>query len=273
VLDRYRIAAFIGAGTTGLVFRAIREEDDVPVALKVLRTELSRDEIFRRRFAREARAAREVSHPHIVPVLDAGTASGRHYLAMRYFEGHSLAVRLAAAGPLALSEVLRLAAEIGAALDALHRCGLVHRDVKPGNILRDELESAALTDFGLAKGRAYTVLTKPGQLIGTVDYLAPEVIRGEGASAASDIYGLGCVIFSCLAGRPPFAGSSPLQVTVRHLHEDPPDPCTDRDDAPPGLAEAVLHALDKDASRRPPTARAYALAIWRAAGSQGLSVS
>ena len=265
VLDRYRVAAFLGAGTTGLVFRADRLEDDAPVALKLLRRELSCDEIFRRRFEREARAAREVSHPHLVPVLGAGVAAGRQYLVMRYVDGRSLAARLAADGPLAVPEALRLAAEIGAALDALHHCGLVHRDVKPANILLDRRGSAALTDFGLAKGRAYTVLTKPGQVLGTVDYLAPEVIRGEGASAASDIYGLGCVIFACLTGSPPFAASSPLQVTVRHLSETPANPLAGREDAAPGLAEAVLHALDKDPSRRPPTARAYALAAWRAA--------
>jgi serine/threonine-protein kinase len=239
------------------------------VALKILRRELGGDAVFASRFRHEVRAAREVEHPHLVAVLDAGSFEGRHYLAMRYVAGRSLESRLAEAGPLPIADVARLAGEIGAALDALHRCGLVHRDVKPANILLDERGTASLTDFGLAKGRAYTVLTRPGQVLGTVDYLAPEVIRGEGAGPASDVYGLGCVVFTCLAGAPPFAAPSPLQVTVGHLGAEPPDPCAGRNDAPPGLSEAVLEALAKDPQRRPGTARRYALTIWQAAGASG----
>jgi serine/threonine protein kinase len=268
VLGPYRIEAVLGRGATGIVFRAVRGEGGDPVALKVLRAELAGDERYTHRFEREARAAREVEHPHLVPVLDSGTAGGRHYLAMRYLVGRSLADRLASEGPLPLAEVLRIAAEVGAALDALHRCGLVHRDVKPANILFDVAASAALTDFGLAKGRAYTVLTRPGQIVGTVDCLAPEVIRGEGASTASDVYGLGCVVFACLAGRPPFVGTNALEITVGHLGQEPPDPCAERDDAPEGLSAAVLQALAKAPADRPATARAYALGLWRAtAGS------
>jgi serine/threonine protein kinase len=263
----YRLEAILGQGATGVVFRAVREPDGTTVALKILRRELGGDAVFASRFRHEMRAAREVEHPHLVPVLDAGSFEGRQYLAMRYVAGRSLASRLAEAGPLPIADVARLAGEIGAALDALHRCGLVHRDVKPANILLDERGTAALTDFGLAKGRAYTALTRPGQVLGTVDYLAPEVIRGDGASPASDVYGLGCVVFACLAGAPPFAAPSPLQVTVGHLGAEPPDPCAGRNDAPPGLSEAVLEALAKEPAHRPVTARRYALAIWQAAGA------
>ena len=265
----YRLEELLGRGATGIVFRAVREADTTAVALKVLREELAGDAVFSRRFLHEARAAREVEHPHVVPVLDAGTLLGRHYLAMRFVAGRSLADKLVTEGPLPTGDIVQLAAEIGSALDALHRCGLVHRDVKPANILLDAQGTAALTDFGLAKGRAYTVLTKPGHVLGTVDYLAPEVIRGDGASPASDIYGLGCVVFACLAGRPPFAATSPFQVAVGHLGKQPPDPCALRADAPPGLPAAVLTALSKEPTARPPTLPSSLLAIAPLLASMG----
>jgi serine/threonine-protein kinase len=264
VLGPYRIEQLLGQGATGTVYRAARVSDGETVALKVLRAELARDPEYSHRFLHEARAAREVDHRHVVRVLDAGTAGDRHFLAMAYVEGGSLSDRLAG-GPLPLPDLLRLAAEVGAALDALHARGVVHRDVKPSNILCEQDGAAVLTDFGVAKGRAYTVLTQPGQVLGTVDFLAPEVIRGDGASAASDIYGLGCVVFACLAGAPPFAGARPLQVMVGHLGQEPPDPGAARDDVPAGLSAAVLTALAKEPEARPPTGRAYALALWRAA--------
>jgi serine/threonine-protein kinase len=265
VLGPYRIEEVLGRGATGTVYRAVRPSDGETVALKVLRAELARDDEYSRRFLHEARAAREVEHRHVVRVLDAGTAEGRHFLAMAYVRGTSLAHRLATEGPLPLSDVLRLAAEVGAALDALHVRGVVHRDVKPSNVLRDEGGAAVLTDFGIAKGRAYTVLTRPGQILGTVDFLAPEVIRGDGATSASDIYGLGCVVFACLAGTAPFASASALEAMVGHLGSEPPDPGAGRDDVPAGFSDAVLRALAKDPGARPRTGKAYALALWRSA--------
>ncbi len=128
--------------------------------------------------------------------------------------------------PLGLERTLSVVADVGAALDALHRGGIVHRDVKPSNVMLREDGSAALTDFGLAKGAAYTVLTRPGQVHGTLDYLAPELIRGADATPASDVYALGCVAFECLAGRPPFADRSLFGVGTAHLEDEPPDPPT-----------------------------------------------
>ncbi len=136
--------------------------------------------------------------------------------------------------------------------------------MKPSNVLVDGKGRAALTDFGLATGPAYTVLTRPGQLVGTVDYLAPELIAGAPAGTPADIYSLGCVAFACLAGAAPFAGRRAFETTVAHLGEEPRDPCAERDDTPDGLGPAVLTALAKEPGDRPASARAYALSLFRA---------
>jgi len=262
-LGPYRLDTVLGDGATGIVFRARHDRIDRTVALKVLRAELGDSDVFRKRFLREARVAAEVEHENLVPIVEAGEAGGRYYLAAHYVEGRTLDERLTE-GPFSLEELLRLVGEVGSGLDALHRRGLVHRDVKPSNVMLDAEGKALLTDFGLAKGPAYTVLTKPGHVLGTLDYLAPELIRGEGAQAASDVYALGCVAFACIAGQPPFASANIFEVTVAHLGESPPDPCAERPDLPPALSEAVLAALAKDPAERPRSCRAYALSLWLA---------
>src|SRR3990170_3335686 len=257
-LGPYRLEEVLGKGGMGIVFRAVRETDGEVVALKVLRPELAADAVYRQRFAREARVAAEVQDRHLVPIVEAGEADGQPYLAALYLRGRTLAQRVEAEGPLPLEDVVRVAAEVGAGLDALHRHGLIHRDVKPSNVMLREDGGGLLGDFGLAKGRAYTVLTRPGQVMGTLDYIAPELIRGGEAGPASDIYALGCLVYEGLAGRPPFAGVSPFQVGIAHLEAAPPDPAAGRKDLPPRLSWAVLHALEKDPARRPQTATAYA---------------
>jgi serine/threonine protein kinase len=262
----YRVEEMLGEGGMGIVFRALRQPNGEVVALKVLRTELAKDTTYKRRFIHEARAASAVRHKHIVPVLEAGEVDGRQYLAVAYMPGRTLADRVKQDGALPVADVLRLAGEIASGLDALHEKGIVHRDVKPSNVLLDRGGSAALTDFGLARGRAYTVLTQAGRLVGTVDYMAPELIRGLPAGPHSDIYALGCLVFECVAGSPPFGDKGPFQVGVAHLQEDPPDPCAGRQDAPAELGWAVLQALAKDPGKRPSTATAYASLLRLAAG-------
>jgi serine/threonine protein kinase len=268
-LGPYRLESVAGEGALGIVFRAIRREDGRTVALKVLRRELSGNELFRRRFEHEARAAMALEHRHLVPVLDAGEEAGRCYVVAAYVDGCSLATRIAESGALALAGVLRLAAEVGGGLDALHRAGLVHRDVKPGNILLAHDGAAALTDFGLAKGPAYTALTRPGQVLGTPHYLAPELIEGTEATPASDVYALGCVVFECVAGVPPFSHRRLFEVAFAHLEEAPPDPCAGRSDLPAELGAAVLEALAKEPARRPGTATAYSHLLRFAASADG----
>ncbi len=265
-LGPYRIDSRIGEGGMGCVFRATRAGDDVPVALKVVKVELASDTLYRRRFLHESRAAAAVSHPHLVDVIDAGEVDGRQYLAMRYMDGPTLEDRIRDRGPLTVAETLRLAAEIGGALDALHAVGLMHRDIKASNILLADDGAAALTDFGLAKGSDYDALTRPGQVVGTLDYLAPERIRGEPATAATDVYALACVVVECLTGKPPFGAKGPMMVAFAHLEEEPPDPRELRPELPAALGPAVNSALAKDAADRPASASAYA-DLLAAAGS------
>jgi serine/threonine-protein kinase len=263
-LGPYRLEEVLGEGGMGLVFRAVRESDGEVVALKVMRFELIEDPVFGRRFEQEARAASEVTEPHLVPVLEAGQAAGRRYLAAKFIDGQTLDEKLEE-GPLSVTETARWAQDVGAGLAALHEAGIVHRDLKPGNIIVDASGTALLTDFGLAKGRAYTVLTKPGQVMGTLDYLAPELVKGSPASPATDIYALGCTIYECIAGQPPFGDKEGFAVGLAHVAEPPPALSEFRDDLPDGFAEAVLSALAKDPDERPPSAVEYGRRLSEAA--------
>ncbi len=265
-LGVFRLEEILGAGGMGIVFRAVREDEGGTVALKVMRNELSGDETFRRRFEHEARSASEVQSPHLVAVLEAGEADGRCYLACEFVQGRTLEERVRDDGRLPLADVVRMAAEVGAALDALHEAGIVHRDVKAANVLLRDDGTALLTDFGLAKGEAYTVLTQPGQVMGTLDYLAPELIKGDDATPASDVYALGCSMYECLTGTTPFGERSVLQIGLAHLEEEPPDPRRSRPDCPSELAAALLRALEKEPDARPATASAYARDLGAALG-------
>jgi serine/threonine protein kinase len=249
----YALEEELGRGPMGAVFRARRDGGE-PVALKLLPDDLAADETFRRRFEREVRIARSLDHPHIASVVDAGEVDGRPYLASRLVEGPSLADELTAHGPRRAPETVDVVAQVASALDALHAEGLVHRDVKPANILLAADGTAVLSDFGLARGRADTVLTAPGRVSGTVDYLAPELIRGGVATTASDVYALGCVAYECASGAPPFADKPVAEAVIAHLQEAPPPLASP-------IGEAILQALAKEPEQRPPTATAYALML------------
>jgi serine/threonine-protein kinase len=249
----------------GQVFRATREPEGDSVALKVLKPQLALDARAVRRFLHEARAAAEVHHEHLVGVIDAGDADGVPYLVMPLLSGRTVEQRIRADGPLSIEDTNRMVAQVGAGLDALHEHDLVHRDIKASNIIFESDDCAALMDFGLAKGSGYSALTTPGQVVGTLNYLAPELIRGQSASASSDLYALGCVVFECLCGHPPFAGKSLFEAGMAHLNQDPADPCAGRPEAPPGYGRAALAALAKDPATRPATATAYAQLLSTAA--------
>jgi serine/threonine protein kinase len=264
-LAQYRIDGVLGVGGMGRVYQATGP-DGTSVALKVVKADLARDSVFRKRFDREARIAQSVVHPNLVPVLDAGEEGGVPYLTQRYIQGGSLAQQIEQRGQLDIEATVRACSEVSGALDALHANDLIHRDVKPANILVDEQGVCYITDFGLAKDTQGSLLTRPGQAVGSLDYMAPEQIRGEEVTAATDVYALGCVMSECLSGAPPFADRQGMRVLWAHLQDQPPDPCAKRTDAPPELGPAVLTALAKDPAERPPTATAYAQALRAAAG-------
>jgi serine/threonine protein kinase len=260
-LGPYTLEEELGRGATATVFRASRTDGSC-VALKVLDTDV--DAVLRRRFERESDIASQLDHPYLVPVVDSGVADGRRFLATRLASDGTLADRLEE-GPVPLDELIQIVHRIGSGLDILHRAGLVHRDVKPANVLLTS-EGVALTDFGVVRGQEHTVLTRVGTIVGTADYLAPEAIRGEEVGAAADLYGLGCLTYACATGAPPFATKRSIVAICRaHLFEPPPDPRIERPSIPPALADAILTALSKEPVDRPGTGTAYALLLRAAA--------
>ncbi|HEY1277427.1 MAG TPA: serine/threonine-protein kinase [Thermoleophilaceae bacterium] len=263
----YTIEASLGVGGMGRVYRAVGPNGQ-QVALKMIKADIARDDTFRRRFDREARIAQQVSHPHLVPVLDTGEEGGIPYLTQAFISGGSLDAKLERESQLDVETAIRICAEVAGALDQLHENGLFHRDVKPGNILLDEAGVAYITDFGLAKDSQGSLLTRPGQAVGSLDYMAPEQIRGEEVSAATDTYALGCVMVECICGAPPFADRQGMRVLWAHLQDPPPDPQARRPDLSPQVAAALGEALAKDPNDRPPTASEYARRLADAAGVQ-----
>jgi serine/threonine protein kinase len=252
----YALGEQLGEGATGVVYRARSAVGD-EVAVKVLRPEQAGDTVARQRFRREARIAGGTDSPHVVPVLDTGEAAGTVFIVLPLYRDGSLARRLRERTRLGLDETMALAAQLGRGLDALHDRGVLHRDVKPSNVLLDG-ERAALADFGLARAADSTRMTRDGQLLGTAHYLAPELIEGAEASRASDLYALGCVLYECLVSEPPFTGRSPAELGYAHLVEPPANPCTRRPELPPGVGLTLLTALAKNPAERPTTGTALA---------------
>jgi serine/threonine-protein kinase len=253
----YRLRRLLGEGATGLVFEAADENETI-VALKLLRPERAADAVARSRFLREARLARRIESRHVVRILDVGEAPEGTYLVMPYYPQGSLARRLRETGFLSLDRTVKVAAELGRGLDALHEHGILHRDVKPSNVLLAADGAAALSDFGLARAADSTRVTQDGQIVGTPHYLAPELIEGLEATQASDLYGLGCLLYECLVGDPPFAGRRAAEVGFAHLVEPAPDPRERRPELTADLAAALLCALEKDPQARPTSGGAFA---------------
>ena len=248
----------------GRVYRASGPQG--AVALKLIKPELVADSTSLRRFEREARFAQKILHPNVVPVLDAGEDGEVPYLAQRFVPGGSLADLIDRDGALPVARAASICAQVADGLEAVHGAGLIHRDVKPGNILLEEGGTACLTDFGLTKDTDASVLTQPGQALGSIDYMAPEQIQGEPVSPATDIYALGCVLFECMVGKPPYADRQGMRVLWAHLQDPPPDPRGAEADIPAPLAEFVLRTLAKDPAERPQTASEFGELLRDAAG-------
>lgn len=258
-LAGYRIQSLIARGGMGVVYRALDIQLGRPVALKLLAPELSANEKFRQRFVRESRLAASVDHPNILPIYGAGEWSGLLYIAMRYVRGTDLKAELDARGPLPLPEVLRILSDTAAALDAAHAAGLVHRDVKPSNILlsNDRTEGhrhVYLTDFGLTKrATSATGVTTAGHFIGTLDYVAPEQVRGKDVDGRADVYALACVAYTLLAGHPPFDHDDDSAQLWAHMVEEPPHLSVERPEVPYAVEFAILAGMAKQREERPPS--------------------
>jgi serine/threonine-protein kinase len=250
VLLGFRVVRVIGRGGMGVVYLAEQLVLDRLVALKLLAPELAADEMFRERFLRESRLAASLDHPNIVPVFDAGEVEGRLYIAMRYVEGCDLGRLLAREGPLEPARAIALLAPVADALDAAHARGLVHRDVKPSNVLLDQAERPYLADFGLTKESSERGLVEQSHFAASVEYVAPEQIEGRPVDGRADQYALACVLYQCLTGRTPFANGSTMATLWGHVDGEPPK-ASERNEELPGEVDAVLErALAKNPDQR-----------------------
>jgi serine/threonine protein kinase len=260
----YTIESVLGSGAMGVVYVARQRSPERRVALKLITPAFAGDEVFRERFLREATAAAAIEHPNILPVYAAGESDGILFIATRLIDGADLGEILRGSPELPLDRVARIVGQVGGALDAAHARGLVHRDVKPGNILvtrrpsEEEADLCYLTDFGVSTWTTSSAaaITLTGQLMGTANYVAPEQIEGKPVDGRTDLYALGCVLYECLTGRAPFSGRGPAATLYAHLHEEAPAPRTVRPGLPPGVDEVVGHALRKSPQERYATCRA-----------------
>ncbi|MFJ9852728.1 serine/threonine-protein kinase [Streptomyces sp. NPDC101150] len=268
----YQLREEIGRGGMAVVYKAEDLRLGRMVAVKLLAPELARNDTFRQRFVHESRVAAAIDHPHIVPVFEAGEAEGVLYIAMRYVKGRDLRALLDREGRLSLEVACRIALQVASALDAAHDHDLVHRDVKPGNILiaegtdSDRPEHAYLTDFGLTKkSLSLTGFTRAGQFVGTLDYVAPEQISGRPVDGRCDVYSLACVLFEMLTGAPPFRRDDDMALLWAHQYDPPPALTERRPDLPPAADAVFARSLAKSPEERHDTCRGFVAAL-RTAG-------
>ncbi len=254
----YRIERRLGRGGMGILYLAVEPGLDRHVALKLIAPEAAADEVFARRFAEESRIAASIEHPNVVPIYAAGEEGGVPWIAMRYVAGSDLGRRLAGEGKLEPSEAVALVAQVGAGLDAIHAVGLVHRDVKPANVLlsgEPGSEHAYITDFGVARNVATeSGLTQTGRFVGTLDYVAPEQISGGPLDARVDVYALGCLLFKLLTGEVPFPREGEAARLYAHLNDPPPAPSLYVPELPMALDDVVIRAMSKSPGDRYPSA-------------------
>jgi serine/threonine protein kinase len=254
----YRVVGLIGHGGIGTVYLADEVATGERVALKILLPELASQDAFRRRFLRESRYARSVNHPGVVRVRAADEDAGLLYIAMDYIAGRDLHTLLALEGPLAADRALRILTQIALALDAVHAAGVLHRDVKPANVIvtgSGDAEYGLLTDFGLGKSPSQDsrALTGPREFVGTYYYTAPEQILGQDPDGRADVYSLACVLYQCLAGEPPFPHEMATDVLQAHIDQPPPPVTAQRRDLPRALDGVLATALAKQREQRYPS--------------------
>ena len=275
-LAGYRLRGVLGRGGMSVVYEAENPRLGSTVALKVLAPELATDDVFRARFLKESRVAASLNHPNVIPIYDMGAHEDLLYIAMRFVAGEDLRGVLKAKPVLAPEQALLLCGQVGRALDAAHRHGLVHRDVKPGNMLiehgsdEEDPDHVYLSDFGITKHTASrSGLTATGEFMGTIDYIAPEQIQGHPIDGRADIYSLACVLYECMTGRVPFAKDVDAAVIWAHVEEMPPPPSSLQPTLPPGIDAVMARALAKDPAERYPTCREFIAAARAAIGTAG----
>ena len=247
---RYRLEERVAAGGMGTVFAAVDERLHRRVAVKVLKEDLAQDVRFVERFRREARAAAALSHPNVAAVFDFGEEDGTAFIVMELVEGRDLAMVLREDGPLPPDRARQVAAEMCEALAHAHAAGLVHRDVKPGNVIIDDQGRVKVTDFGIARAAGESTLTATGSVLGSAQYMAPEQASGAPVTAAADVYSAGIVLYEMLTSSVPFTGDSALAVAMRHVSDEVPAPSAVNPDVPPDLDRVVARATAKDPAAR-----------------------
>jgi eukaryotic-like serine/threonine-protein kinase len=260
--ERYRVLEEVGEGGMATVYRALDLRLGRTVALKVLSTQFGRDQPFIQRFQQEAEFAASLgAHPNIVAIYDIGQHEAMHYIVMEFIEGRNLKALIQEQAPFEVPEAFGIGQQVALALDFAHKRGLVHRDVKPQNIMVTPDGIAKVTDFGIARSLSASQLTRTGMVIGTVHYFSPEQASGKPATPAADIYSLGVILYEMLTGHLPFDADSPIGVAMQHVHSDPPSPWDYNPSLPARAVNTVMRALEKDPERRYRDAAEFASAL------------
>jgi serine/threonine protein kinase len=267
MLGDYRIEGIVGCGRTGIVYLATDSRTGRAVALKVLREDVSIDPIYRERFRREGALLAALRHPHVIPIYGMGEIDGDLYIATRLVSGTLKNVIVQ--GEIPLDTAMTILTAVAEAVEAAHEAGIVHRDIKPANVLMDPGNGGPqvyLGDFGLARDPDQAALTLPGQVIGTLDYMAPEHLEAEGVGTPADIYALTCMVVETLTGEVPYVRGTDAAVMYAHVMEEPPSVSARRPELPAALDEVIAAGMAKDPDDRPPTARALLTEMLRALG-------
>ena len=262
-LGDYRIEGIVGAGRMGVVYRAI-DRSGQQVALKVLREDVAIDDVYRERFRREGAMLASLAHPNVIPIHGRGEIDGSLYIATQLTD--TTLRNVIQDGPIPVDIAMAILVAMADGLDAAHAAGIVHRDVKPANVLMDPGPRVYLTDFGLARDPTGIALTAPGQVLGTIDYMAPELLDGERVGAATDIYGLACLAVETLTGTVPYVRDTDAATMYAHIVEPPPSVSERRPELPKALDDVVAGGMAKDPADRPPTAGTLVVEMAEALG-------